>query len=547
MRTSTAVMETERGGFSVRAVAIGAAVGSVAAVSNVYVSLKTGWCLPVMSTAAVVGLAVARGQGRSLGAREAAVLSSLASAAGYMAGGGNVAALPAFVMLGGSAPSPVAMAAWFAGIALLGTFIAPLLGRGVVDDLPFPTATATARIVQTLHREGDHTRAREVRSLWSAAIVSGSFALVRALARLPSTLPFPGRAGVYTLGLDTSLLLVGAGGLMTVRTALSTLLGSLLTYGIAAPWLVARGAIAEPSYREIVRFMIWPAASLLVTCAIVQLALDLPRILRRRRERGGATNVSADLVAPCLLGAFVVLLEWLLFGISLGRAVLSIPVAAAMAYVAGRSMGETDVVPTKALAPLAQLAFSGPSPAMVAPAMAPNVTSGVALHAADTLGSLKLSTILGTPPRESLWARAVGCIVGSAVAVMAYRAVVPDALALPTSELPAPAVLVWKSVLELVASGTMPATTRCAIAVGAALGIALALLERRLPARVPSGMGLATGMVLPGSSGLAIALGGLLRALLDRRRAAASATASSCGIVAGESLVALLLQVLASL
>jgi uncharacterized oligopeptide transporter (OPT) family protein len=536
-------MNADRG-FSARAIGVGVAVGAVGAVSNLYVSLKTGWSLPVMTTAAMVGLAVARSQKRELRAREAVVLSSLASAAGYMAGGGNAAAIPALVMLGGTAPAPLAMAAWFATIALLGTLCAPLLGRRIVQDLRFPTATATATLVQA--SRGQTTSGGIARALQGSALFGASVALIRSAARLPPTVLLPGRAGAFTFGMDTSFLLVGAGGLMTARTAWSTLLGALLTYAVVAPALVARAIVVEPSYRSIVRFMVWPAASLLIASAVTELALLLPRLLKR-----GSAEAMADRRWAFVLGlsCVAVALERMVFGIPWAVAVLALPAALGMAYVAGRAMGETDVVPTKALAPIAQLGAGVAASGLAAPAMVPNLTSGVALHAADTLGSMKASELLGTPPREALIARVIGCLIGAVVVVIAYQLVVPDARALPTAELPAPGVLIWKSVLEVVTAGEVPFATRVSVGIGAALGIVLSILDRALPKRItpwlPSAMGLGSGMVLPASSSIAIALGGLARAACDRRRGTDTSVALASGLVAGESVVGVAMQVLA--
>jgi hypothetical protein len=81
--------------------------------------------------------------------------------------------------------------------------------------------------------------------------------------KLPGTLPLPfeiaGRkAADWTLALKTEVVLVGAGALMSFRTAWSLLLGGLLTYGVLAPSLFESKAITAVSYKAIIGWTVWP-------------------------------------------------------------------------------------------------------------------------------------------------------------------------------------------------------------------------------------------------------------------------------------------------
>jgi uncharacterized oligopeptide transporter (OPT) family protein len=511
-----------------RALAIGLGVGAVGAISNVFVALKAGWSLPVMTTAAVVGLGVARAQKRPLAASEAVIATSLASATAFMTGGGNLAAVPAAVMLGLRAPSTPALIAWFALTAMFGTLLAPLLGRSL-RELPFPTATAAATL---LTDDRETTRSRS--ALWVSTLGGGLFALVRKLAGIPATI-----GGAWTFGLDTSLLLTGVGALMTWSTAWSTLVGGVITYRLIAPRLV-EWDMAEATYRSLVSVMVWPAASLLVASALTELALDVRFSVSPKESAEGPVRWRAPLVVAVLvtsLGRFVFELSWPVL-------VASLPVAVIFAYVAARSMGETDVVPTKALAPLAQATVALAGSGVAGPAIAPNLTGAAAIHAADTLGSLKLAATLGVSAETAVRVRLVGSVVGAVVVAITFGLVVPDMHALPTPDLPAPAVLVWKSVAEVVGAGQLPPHMRGPIVAGALVGIALAVLSRvkRIARFVPSAMGLGSGMVLPASTAISIFAGAVARRFLEPRRGLAVTMAIASGVIAGESLVSLALQ-----
>src|SRR5688572_5395204 len=142
-----------------RAVVAGMFLGAVMCLSNLYVVLKTGWSLGVTVTACILGFGLFRGL-RSLGlARtpftllENSAVGSVAASAGYMTGGGNMAAVPALLLLTGMRPEPWAMFAWFAVIAAMGVCAAIPIKRELVnaEQLAFPTGTATAETLLSLH------------------------------------------------------------------------------------------------------------------------------------------------------------------------------------------------------------------------------------------------------------------------------------------------------------------------------------------------------------------------------------------------------------
>src|ERR1700689_1389410 len=91
--------------LTARAVVGGMIIGVVMCLSNIYVFFKTGWSLGVTLTACILAFAVfqaLRATGlvrRPLGALENNALTTVASGAGYMTGGGNMAAFGALLMV----------------------------------------------------------------------------------------------------------------------------------------------------------------------------------------------------------------------------------------------------------------------------------------------------------------------------------------------------------------------------------------------------------------------------------------------------------------
>src|SRR5688572_33112812 len=81
--------------FTLRAVLVGMMIGVLMCLSNLYVFFKTGWSMGVTITAAILAFALFRLMHQfglvktPLGALENNTLTTVASGAGYMTGGGN--------------------------------------------------------------------------------------------------------------------------------------------------------------------------------------------------------------------------------------------------------------------------------------------------------------------------------------------------------------------------------------------------------------------------------------------------------------------------
>lgn len=578
--------------LTVRAVLVGMLIGAVMCLSNLYVFFKTGWSMGVTITAAILAFAVFRGlealrlARTPLTALENNALTTVASGAGYMTGGGNMAAFGALLMVTAVRPPQVPMIAWFAAIAALGVFTAIPIKRQLInkEGLAFPTGTATAETLRAIHGAADgrgSEGARQVRALGLAGLFAAAIKwLVSAKAafmpfNLPASLPLPLRwaghtAAEWTMTISTEVVLLGAGALMSFRTGWSLLLGGALTYGFLAPAMLEAGEIGAVSYKSIVGWTVWPGAALLVAAGLTSFALDWRSVARsfqgltrlfRRSEPGSEDPIDA---VECpgwwfpagfvLLGPIVVLLMMWLFQIPWWAGLVAVPLAVVMGFVAARVTGETDVTPTKALGPVTQLLYGVLTPGNLSGnIMAANVTGGIGLHAADLLTTLKTGWLLGASPRVQFYAQLFGVVAGAAVVVPAFMILIPDPAVLGTEEWPAPSCLVWAGVSEAFAGGvdSLKPGARQGIWAGLALGVALALAEKLAPKRlrawIPSPAGLGIAMVIPGANALAMFLGSLVAFLLARwrpRTAERYVTPVASGFIAGESLMGVLISLL---
>ena len=569
-----------------RAVITGMLIGGLMSVSNLYVGLKTGWGLGVTITACIIAYAVFKFleqvvpayRTRPFSTLENYTMSSAASAAGYMSSAGLVSAIPALYLTTGRLLAWWEIGLWLAALSLLGVFMAIPLKRQLIniDQLPFPSGIATAETLTSMHSEGGEAVAK-ARSLFAAAIVGAVVALwrdlvggIKAIAgwAIPSEIPFgPGAFArdlltKYTIGIEGSLIMVAAGAIMGLRVAASMLVGSIIFYGVIGPILVAEG-IAQPGYRGIVSWVLWPSTSMMVASGLLSFGLKWRTVLRAfgglgRLVGGGGDHddplahvevPSSWFVAGTLAAgtACVILGHWL-FGITWWMGILAVIVTFFLSIVAARATGETDITPIGAMGKITQLVYGVVAPSNITTnLMTASITSGAASHAADLLTDLKSGYLLGGNPRKQTISQLFGVIAGTIVSVPAYLFVVQrDPAKLGTEALPAPSAKVWAGVAELLAKGidALPAGALTAIAVGAAIGIALTLLEELGPKSwrpwLPSTTGIGIAGVIPAFNSFAMFAGALAAWLYARARPAAAETYTvpvSSGLIAGESLM----------
>jgi OPT family oligopeptide transporter len=567
--------------LTVRAVVVGMLLGALMCLSNLYVVLKTGWSFGVTLTACVVAFALfrlARSLGlvrREFGMLENNAMGSVASSAGFMTGGGNLPAMGALLVLTGLRPEPVAMVAWLAVIAMLGVFTAVPIKRQLInlEELPFPTGTATAETLHALHGEGSEA-GRRARKLGWAAAFGAALAFVRDLRWLPfhvpasTGLPFTVRgfpAAQWTLNVDWSVLLVGGGALLGFRTGWSMLFGGLLNFCVLAPWMHDRGVFGTVSFRSLLGWSLWPGAALMIAAGLLGFGFQWRSVLRALssllaafRKRGGRHGSEDPIeavevplswfgLAYLVLGPIMVALMVFLFGFPLWAALLALPLAVMLGVVAARVTGETDVTPSKALGPVTQLVYGAALPGQLVPNITgANVTAGAGLHAADLLTDLKAGWLLGANPRQQLAGQLFGAVAGALAVVPAFNLLVPSADVIGSEHFPAPGVQVWASVSRLLSQGASqlhPAAQQ-AIVVGLVAGAVLTLLEKLLPRRlralVPSPTAVGVSFMIPFANSLAFFVGALAAELVRRRRPAevdATVTPVASGFIAGESLM----------
>lgn len=599
--------------LTLRAVVAGMLIGFVMCLSNLYVFFKTGWSLGVTLTACILAFGVfqflhgTRLVKRPLGALENNALTTVASGAGYMTAGGNMAAYGALLMAltppllvpemwdalegtfllsrePGQPPATWQMMVWFAVIAAMGVFVAIPIKRQLInrEALAFPTGTATAETIRSIHQTEAHVPGQKKgpsKVLWLAVaalvaavtkFVLGGLKLVKGeYSILPFDLAGHSLAS-WTLSIKTELVLVAAGCLMSFRTGWSLLLGAILNYGVLAPWLFEHELIAKVGYTAIIDWTLWPGAAILVSSGIVSFALDYKALGRSFSGLTGIFNKRAMVVSRhgiaavespgwwfpagfLILAPIAILLMAWMFGIPAWAGLIAVLLAIVMGFVASRVTGETDITPTKALGPVTQATFGGLTPGNLhGNIMAANVTGGIGLHAADLLTTLKTGWLLGAKPRHQVYAQLFGVVAGAMFIVPAFNLLIPDPTVLGDTEWPAPSCLVWDRVSRAFVNGLghMHSSVKIGILVGLVLGAILAVAEKYAPKSakpyIPSANGLGIAMVIPGGNAIAMFLGAAIAEYLKRRRKDDLVVPVASGVIAGESLMGIAIAILVS-
>ena len=168
------------------------------------------------------------------------------------------------------------------------------------------------------------------------------------------------------------------------------------------------------------------------------------------------------------------------------------------------------------------------------------------------LTDLKSGYILGANPRRQFIAQFIGIFFGTLAIVPAWYAMVPNQEALEAFN--PPATNMWKAVADLLTQGVhmLPETAVWAIVIGAILGVALPLAARLFPKAapwLPSAMGLGLSWVMVFQNTLSFAIGAILVTIwsrVNRKHAEVYYVPTASGLIAGESLIAALIAIAAT-
>ncbi|MCC6646843.1 MAG: OPT/YSL family transporter [Polyangiaceae bacterium] len=497
------------------------------------------------------------------------------------------------------------MALWLLGTSLLGVLLAVPMKRSLInaEQLKFPSGTVCAETIRTLHAAGKGG-VEKARALLYAGVFAAAWKFLfdcklSFLAKLPEVIAMPGtlRAlplSAFSFQINTSFLLYTAGAVIGLKVATSLALGAIVNYAGLLPWLLDHGAmvIAPP---EIARdkaawaafdaaaaaehviavksaaglaaamrakWSVWPGTALMVASSLTGFAFRWRTVLRAFSGLGRVFGVKAAadpleaVEVPgawfgpgvLVIGALCVAMQRVWFDVPVIMGVASVVAAFALCVVAARATGETDVTPIGAMGKITQLLFGGLVPGNAAAnLMTATVTAGSITHAADMLQEVKTGYLLGGSPRKQFIAQLFGVLAGGLVCVPVYSLIAkPEKIG---NELAAPAAFAWMGVAKLLKDGVdnLPRYALVALAVGAGVGVALAVAEELLPkaakAWLPSATGVGIALVIDANDSLAMFAGAVVAWAFARWRrdlADRFTISVASGAIAGEGLMGIL-------
>jgi OPT family oligopeptide transporter len=568
--------------LTVRAVLMGGILGSLMSISNLYTSIKVGWSFGVAITACVLSYVIWNSV-RTLFPRltnmsilENNCMQSTASAAGYSTGATVGTAFGALLLITGVHMDWRIMLSWTLVTAALGVFIAVPMKRQMVnrERLPFPSGIAAAETLRSLYgrsRESVIQAYALVSALGVGAIVgflkNGEFPWQTKLGlKLTDLVQFPARfqgvdmTRVPGFGFEPSVLLIGAGMIVGIRVSASMLVGSLLLYCVIGPAMInLPGEIAEPA--KLLKWSLWPGTALMVTSGLMAFALQWKTIARsftsikidktdesdKAKDRVSNIEVPISwLVAGIVpLSIIMVALQYFAFQINIVLGLFAVLMSFALALVACRSTGETDVTPIGAMGKLTQLAYAALAKASTTTnLMTGSVTANIASSSADLLTDLKSGYLLGANPRQQFIAQFIGLFFGTLSVVPAWYLMIPDKATLEHYN--PPSANMWRAVAEALTKGIsyVPEHARVGMVIAALIGIVLAVLDHYAPKHwkpyIPSAMGLGLAWVVPFQNALAFFLGAMITVVWTKMRQKSAelfVVPIASGAIAGESLM----------
>ncbi len=584
--------------LNLRSALTGMILGGVLSLTNLYIGIKTGWTLGVGISSVILSFAFFKllaklKIGHEMTILENNAMQSIATSAGYMTAP-LMASMPAYMMVTGQVVPMWQTFWWIIALSLLGVLFAfPLKKRFINDEqMPFPEGRAAGIVLDNLHSDTGDGFFKAKILMWGAGL-SALIETLRSEAVLTAArlkflkLPDYWDDFIYsfatpkilntplkdlTIQMDTSIVMLGTGGLMNMKTAMSLLLGAFINYWVLAPVMIQQGAIAGPGFKNITMWSLWCGASMMTTASLYSF-FSKPKVLiesfktlfQKKSEK--KKDILADIELPMwifvvgipVMGAITVYLGHAWFGVHYWLGILAVPLVFVFTLIAVTSTGLTAITPGGALGKLTQITFSVVAPGNISTnLMTAGITSEVSLNASNLLMDIKPAYMLGGKPRHQALGHILGVFAGSLVAVPVFYAIFHNDISLfTTDKLPLPGAAIWKGVAEVLTKGlsTLHPTAQIAVLVGAIVGILCEYMGQRTRGRFPiSGVGLGLAFVLRFSDSLAMSLGALFfwvcrlkykdkasvsyRALVDNQETLCA------GVIAGGSIIGIILILL---
>src|SRR3954467_12350689 len=590
--------------LTLRSLILGALITTVFTAANVYLGLKVGLTFASSIPAAVISMAILSAF-KDSSILENNIVQTVASAAGTLSA--IIFVLPGLVIVGYWTGFPFweTFLICLSGGVLGVVFTIPLRRALVTDsDLPYPEGVAAAEVLRvgsgTRGETKDETgEAREgLIAVIYGSVASAGLAIVSATRLLSGALTgFFALWGTASTGYDIawSLALLGAGHLVGLSVGMAMLVGQIISWVIAVPWLTsmqpatAGQAIADHTiaiWRTQVRFIGAGTIAVAAIYTLIRLAKPVVGglVSTLAASRAVATADDRDRDIPptwiyALTAGCLVIAAWLAFTFAkstvlapsaLKLTLISVPfvlivgfvIAGVCGYMAGligasnspiSGVGILSIVICATLVALVVSPAADTRQALVAFALfVTAIVFACATISNDNLQDLKTGQLVGASPMRQQIALIVGVAAGASVIpfvlnllAKAYGfAGAPNVNVVASNPLPAPQATLISALAQGVIGGSLEWKM---LGIGALVGVALVVIDEVLGVfkklRIPP-LAVGIGIYLPMSATFAVIVGAVIGHWYDGRarsmpnpgRAQRLGTLVASGLIVGESI-----------
>ncbi len=563
--------------MTVRVVISGFLLGGLLSITNLYVGAKAGWSLGVAITAVILAFVMFKvlskiGLGRNYNVLENNILQSIACSAGYM-NGPLIASMAAYMIITDRVIPWWQMIMWLIGLMLLGVLFAFPLKRRFINEeqMPFPEGRACGVVMDTLHSGDKDGSILPAKLLVIFSVIAGVLKLGQSHSLMEKirlgflTVPefldewyyrlaerfewwMPNIAGTplkeLTIRPELDIAMIGAGGLMGIRTGASLLVGAIINYCILAPWMVHIGDIATTTdaagvvhvgFRAVTTWSLWCGVAMMTTASLFAFFAKPQMFVSAFKGLfGGKKKAAVDCVKHIelplwvsvigvpIVGAYVVWIAHWFFGVAIWMGIIAVPMVFVFALIGVNSTALTSITPTGPLGKITQLVYGGIAPGNITTNIATaGISAEVAGNASNLIQNIKPGYMLGGKPRLQAMGHVIGAFSGAIFSVIVFYLLFlrNNPAGLISEQYPYPAATVWKAVAELLTKGLseLPTTALWATVIGAVVGIVLEGIRMAAKGRFPlSAVGIGLAFVIPFQICLAMFFGSFVFWVIDK-------------------------------
>ena len=263
--------------FTLRGVLLGAVITLAFTAANVYLGLKVGLTFASAIPAAVISMALLY-RFKDSNILENNLVQTQASAAGTLSA--VIFVLPALLMLGLWNGFPFWQTAFIcaAGGTLGVLYTIPLRRVMVVQSsLPYPEGVAAAEVLRVGQAQRSHAAnaSASLRNLgWGTGLAALFSLFSGGLRILGDAVNFwiPAGGVVFRVAAGFSPALLAAGYLMGAAAGIAVLLGLVICWGIAVPWLTAHAPLAEGQSLNALATQLWASKVRFMGAGVIAIA-----------------------------------------------------------------------------------------------------------------------------------------------------------------------------------------------------------------------------------------------------------------------------------